>query len=316
MANPASTPVQLTQFSLQDFQTESGVANLNTFFTQLTKTVNASIGAAGTVVQPSGIDVQGATISNVGGIGPQHEVVSKAYAERNYSAAAIGPQLEGNGKYALRTVRRVNDSNQKEKYSTFLEGTLNTAPTTNTSTISGSGDTVTVSAGQHLLVSGNVQSYAARTDTVSLPSSVSIVSASRSSSVVTIVLSSAPGFLPGQVVNIDGVSDSSFDGSFVLSTVVGTQITYAQVASNSTGTGGTASEAGVYYYRLGVNQKTLSVIGPYTSDSQQNRLLANVDGGVLIAVAVFTSAGFNTAQSAAGSTPPPTNSGVHVLSRL
>jgi predicted phage tail protein len=312
----ASTPLQQVQFSLDDFKSEEGINRLNQHLTNVVRTLNANIGTAGPVAMPSGIDAQGSKITNVGGVGPEHEAVSRSFAEANYSASAIKPKLEGGGSHALQTVRRVNDQQQKENYSTFLEGALNTAPTTNTATITGSGSTVTVSAGYHLLVSGNIQSFSARTDTVSLPSSVAIVSLSRSGSIVTAITSSASGYTPGSVVNITGASDSTFDGSYVLATAVGTTLTWRQVAANSTAIGGTVSEAGVYYYRLARNQTTLSLLGPYGADSQQNRLQANIDGGVLIAVAVFTGGGFDATQSAAGTTPPPATGGAHVLTRL
>jgi hypothetical protein len=316
MANSAFAPVQLTQFKLEDFQSEDGISRFNQQMTNVVKALNSVVAGAGPVTLPAGVDLQGASIANVGGVGPQHEVVSKAYAEANYSAAAIKPKLEAGGSHALTTVRRVNDSRQLENSSAFLEGALNTAPTTNTSTITGSGSTVSISSGQHLLVSGNVQAYASRTDTFSLPSSFTLSSISRSSSIVTAITSTATGYAPGSVINAGAVSDSSFDGSFVLVTAVGTTLTWAQVAPNASATGGTVSEGSVYYYRLGRNQKTLSLIGPYSADSQQSRLQANTDGGVLIGVVVLNGSGVDLTQSAAGATPPPANGGVHIVTRL
>jgi hypothetical protein len=316
MSSQAFAPLQQTQFTLADFQSEDGVRRLNQYLTNITRTLNQNLGTAGPVAMPSGIDVKGAAISNVGGIGPEHTAVSKAYAEANYSAAAIGPQLEGNGKYALRSLRRVNDQNQVENQSAWLEGMQSTSPTCNTATISGSGATATVSAGYHLKPSGNIVPFASRTDTYTLPGSQAILTLVRRSSVVTATLSAPLAITTGEVINIANTGDSSFDGAFVILTVSGAVYTWAQIATDSSSTGGTASEGSVYYYGLRRNSQTLSLFGPYSTDSQEQRLQINKDGSVLIAVASFTGTGLNLNQSAAGATPPPQNSGIHILTRL
>lgn len=316
MASQAFAPVQLIQLRKEDFASDDGVANINALLTQIVKNQNLQNGSAGPTPLPSGADLKGKHIQNVGGMGPEHTAISMAYAEAHYSAAAIAPQLEAGQKNSLKSMRRVNDQNQIEYRTAWLEGAMNTAPTTNTSTISGSGDTVTVSAGQHTFVSGNVTAFASRTDTLSLPTSVAIISLSRSGSVVTAILVSALGLTPSEVINVAGVSDPTFDGSFVLSTVVGTTVTWRQVAPNATATGGTASASGVFYYYLNRNQRILSLAGPFPSDSQEQRLSINKDGSVLIAVAVLNGGGIDLTQSAAGATPPPATDGNHVLSRL
>jgi hypothetical protein len=313
----ALAPLQLTQFTLEELHTPEGVANLNQWISLHTQRLNALGPSTGSSAEfPNGIDLSGAHAVNVGGVGPQHTAITLATAEARYSAKALAPQLEAGQPNSLKSVRRINDPNQRESFSNFLEGTLNTAPTTNTATITGSGSTCTVSAGFHLLVSGNVQSFGARTDTVSLPSSFTIATLTRTSSTVTCVTTLATGYTVGSVVNIGGVSDSSFNGSFVLVTAVGTTLTWRQVAPDSTATGGTVSESGVYYYRLATNAKVLSLYGPYSTDSQQNRLSVNKDGGVGIAVAVFNGSGFDPTQSAAGATPPAANSQIRIINRL
>lgn len=317
MANPSSTPVQLTQFSLKDLQTESGIANLNTFLTQLTKAVNANIGTAGPVVQPSGIDVQGAKILNVGGIGSQHEAVSKSYAEANYSAAAIAPKLEGGGSHPLRTLRRVNDGQQQEKYSTFLNSVANVAPTSNTSTISASGFTVTVSAGSHQKVDGSLVSYALRSDTLSSSSPIGIISLTRTGGVVTAVVYSPSGLLPGDSVTIAGAPDSSFNGTFVVATILSsTSFTYTQAGADATTSGGTIATGAIFYYFLRTGSQTLSLSQKFDTDTQSNRIAANKDGSVLIAVVSVNGSGIDLTTSAAGATPPTANNGNHLLTRL
>jgi len=316
MGSPAFSPIQLTQFKPEDLQ-DPNLAVLNQWVANITKAANASTGTGGPVTIPSGIDVKGATISNVGGVGPEHEAVSKSYAEKNYSAAALAPQLEGGGKNALKSVRRVNDSNQKEQFSGFLDNIMSTAPTTNSATISGSGDSVTVSSGFHYHTSGQVVPFAMRSDTVSLPPNSTISTLVRTSSVVLVTTVAAHGLAPGDVVNISGASDPSFDGQFVVaSTPTLDTFTYVQVASNATATGGTSSEGSIFYYYLPVNKTVLSMAGPFPTDSQANRLSINKDGTVLVAVASFSGGGFNSVASAAGATPPPATSGNHILTRL
>jgi len=137
--------------------------------------INAQQGASGPVKQPSGIDVQGSTVTGIAPPKNPTDAVSSAHAEANYSAAALAPQLESGSKSALKSYRALNSKQQRENYTDFLEGALNTSPTTNTSTISGSGvvggsAVVTVSAGAHLFPSGNVTPYPQRSDTISVAS--------------------------------------------------------------------------------------------------------------------------------------------------
>jgi len=66
----------------------------------------------------------------------------------------------------------------------------------------------------------------------------------RSANVVTISTSSAHGLSPGQTVTVSGVSDTSFDGSFVIATVASaTTFTYAQTGSFASSGGGIVSTA-------------------------------------------------------------------------
>jgi hypothetical protein len=73
----------------------------------------------------------------------------------------------------------------------------------------------------------------------------SITTASRSSNAVTINTSSAHGFFPGQTVTIAGVSVSSFNGAFTISsTPTSTTLVYGQTGPSDSGTGGTATVQG------------------------------------------------------------------------
>jgi hypothetical protein len=60
----------------------------------------------------------------------------------------------------------------------------------------------------------------------------------------------------------------------------------------------------------------LTVAGPFSSDTQQNRIEVNSDGTVLIAVAVLNAGGLDLTQSAAGATPPAITGNARILTRL
>jgi trimeric autotransporter adhesin len=77
---------------------------------------------------------------------------------------------------------------------------------------------------------------------------LSIASIVRASNVVTVTTA---GFLPvdvnGLTMNISGVADSSYNGSFSVTTTSGNTLTYAETGANSTSTGGTvAVQTGSY----------------------------------------------------------------------
>lgn len=316
-SNQAFAPVQLTQFKLEDFQSEDGINLLNQWVTQATKALNANIGTAGPVTIPKGIDVQGAAIANVGGVGPEHSAVSYAYAEAHYSAAAISPQLEAGSPHAPRSLRRINDNAQQEKYSTFLNTVSNTAPTSNTSTISASGFTATVSSGLHQRVDGSLASYAQRSDTLAPSSPITIISLTRVSGIVTAVTSVPHGLFPTDSVTIAGALDASFDGTFVVATVPSpTTFTYPQAGVDASTTGGSITTGRVFFYFLRSGSRTLSLSQPFDTDTQSNRVAANQDGSVLIAVVSVSGSGIDLTASAAGATPPSVNGGVHILTRL
>lgn len=65
---------------------------------------------------------------------------------------------------------------------------------------------------------------------------------SRSGNVVTVTTTTAHGFSAGVQVTIAGVTDSSFNGTFTITSILGpTRFTYAQTAGNATSGGGTAT---------------------------------------------------------------------------
>ncbi len=79
-----------------------------------------------------------------------------------------------------------------------------------------------------------------------VPPAVNIATLSRASDVVTVTTAVTNPFVPGDVIavaNSNALSNTSFIGTFVISTVPvpGSQFTYQQVAPNASATGGTAA---------------------------------------------------------------------------
>jgi hypothetical protein len=319
MSTPATIyPIQAGQFTEEDLKDPG---RFNVWKSQIENAVNALIGARGPVQLPTGIDVQGAKVTGIGRPSSPTDAVSLAHAENSYSAAALAPQLESGSKNALKSYRALNSKQQQESYSTFLNKVANTAPTTNTTTVIGgapSGGTVsiTIPAGFHKLVDGSIIPFGTFTDTVALPSSQSISSLTRSSGVVT-ASGTFSGLSAGEPIYTDGVTDSSFDGTFTLTSATGTTLTWNQPNQvDASSTGGTVSTGGVYYFFLKNPSQQLAVSGPFPADTQENRLAANADGQVLIAVAVVNSSGVVDDESAAGATLPSSTNGNRIVSRL
>lgn len=176
MASNVTNPTQTVQLTPSDLQDPS-LGTLNNLIAQLQTQINQLNGSSGKTVLPSGVDVSGSTVSNVGAPQSPTDAVSKAHADANYSAAAIAPQLESGAKVGLKTYRALNSKSQSEQSSTFLYGMLNTSPTTNTSTVSatspsGGSITVTCTAGYHTYPdSETITPYAQRSDALPVPSS-------------------------------------------------------------------------------------------------------------------------------------------------
>ena len=325
---PAITPLQLPELTKEDIDS-GNLSAFNQALSQVGQHINRLNGNAGPVTMSSGVDLGGSTIKNSGPPTSPNDLLTHSYAESKYSASAIAPQLEAGGSNSLKTVRRLGDKNQQEPNSTFLNSLMNTAPTVNDSLVTfgpvvSGGCTITISAGTHLYVDDQTSvSYAARTDTVTLPAETPISTISVSSSVATLTTTAAHNKIPGQSVTVSGTSDSNplsstdFSGTFIVTAVPSpTTLTYRDVIPNGSASGGTVASAGVYMYFLRKGQTTLSLAGPFRDDTQQNRLTVNVDGQVLIAVAVVTVNGGDPTQSSGGATSPVQTNGNHVLTRL
>ncbi len=319
-AQPSAQPLQQTQLRLEDLQ-QPGLPTLNTLISQIQGQLNTLSGALGKTPLPAGADLGGSALTGLGAPTSPTDAVSLAHAQANYSAAAIAPQLESGSPAALKTYRALNSQQQQENYSNFLEGVLNTAPTANTSIIeatppSGGSVTVTISAGAHLYVSGRQVTYTQRSDTLALPASFPITAISRSGNVVTATTLAPTGYTAGEGIAVNGVTDNSYDGSFVLTSVSGITLTWNQINADSSSSGGTVSTANVYYYFVSGNSHELALSQAFPADTQQNRVSVNRDGTVLIATITLNAGGLDASQSSAGATPPVVTNGVRLQLRL
>ncbi len=97
--------------------------------------------------------------------------------------------------------------------------------------------------------------------------------AARATNVVTVTTTMAHGLTAGQTIVIAGVGDSSFNGTFTISTVPSTTtFTYAQTGTNATSGGGTVSAGTVKWFVNNVEggnaaSGTISTLGLYTAPS-------------------------------------------------
>src|SRR6266581_1558088 len=97
--------------------------------------------------------------------------------------------------------------------------------------------------------------------------------AARATNVVTVTTTMAHGLTAGQTVVIAGVADTSFNGTFTISTVPSTTtFTYAQTGTNATSGGGTVSAGTVKWFVNSVEggnaaSGTISTLGLYTAPS-------------------------------------------------
>lgn len=318
VANPAVQPIQYTQLTQSDLQNP---AMFNTLFGQVFTQLNAVLGANGKTKLPAGVDVGGSTISNVGQPVAATDAVSVTHAEQNYSAAAIAPKLEAGGSNTLRTYRALNSKQQQEKYSTYLNQVSNTAPTTNTTTVQagtpgGGVVSFTIPAGYHLRVDGSQAPFNTFTATVPLPITQTVTTLTRTGGIVT-ATGTFTGLIAGQSIFESGALDASFDGTFILLSVSPTTLTWQQAGVIATTTGGIISNSGVYYIYLKFPSQNLAFSGPFSDDSQQNRLNSNLDGQVLVAVVAINGDGVIPTQSAAGATiPVAENNGNRIVARL
>jgi hypothetical protein len=274
-------------------------------YSEMIDAVNSLLGYRGDVAIKAPLDLGGNRIKNVGTAVEPSDAVSHALAEASYSATALQPKLESTGSNPLKSVRRVNDPNQREQSSSFLKDLLSTAPSANQviplTTPSMGGISVTIPAGLFTFADRSSVYLQSRTDLLTLPTATSITSISCVGNLVTVVTSAPTGVVAGQGVTIAGVSPATFNGSFtVVSVLSSTSFTYQLDLGTVSGSGGRVELLNVHYYTITKRSGYVRLLPVVSGDTAANRLQACFDNFQIIAVVVLTSTGSNVASSGGG----------------
>jgi len=207
--------------------------------------------------------------------------------------------------------RQLNSSSQRENSSTWLNNLLSTPPNSNNVNpiISSSGgvSTVTIPASILQMGDGTKRYLPARTDTLTNPTETGISTFTVSGGVATVVMSSAPtpAFTDTTVVYIAGTGE--IDGTYPIATIINPTTFTIIVTSGVSGSGGTVSSGGTFYYYVNNSfQRVMLSVLPSASDSPFNRLGISGDNFQLIAVIRINSSGNVQDGTAGGGTPTST----------
>ena len=322
---PSSTPpspLQQITLSKSDLN-EDSLPLLNQVLLNHNQLINYLLGFSGPIKLNNHLDMGGKRVTNVADAVTDKDVVSAAFANSKYGVAALSPALESLGNNVMQTYRRLSDPNQREKYSSFLNDVLNTAPTANTANISatavgGGVTTITVSAGYLQRLDRSVVPFASRSDTVTVPAAFSYTSATRTNGTVVVVTPSPSGVTVNEAIALGGATDPSFNGSgFVVSKVDSpTQFEYLQNGPNGSTSGGGYTPVNVYYYTIAKGQNKLGLVTASGPDSWSNRVPPSIDGTTIVGVAIISTNGLDPLNSAAGATTPAAGSAVPTVRRM
>jgi hypothetical protein len=103
-------------------------------------------------------------------------------------------------------------------------------------------DTALVDINGNLDVSGTTNISGSVSFTKNAIAGVAISTTSRSSNTVTVTTSAVHGLTSGDLVNVNGVANRSFNGYFTVSVSSTTVFTYSQTGADESSTGGTSTE--------------------------------------------------------------------------
>jgi hypothetical protein len=103
-------------------------------------------------------------------------------------------------------------------------------------------DTALVDINGNLDVSGTTNISGSVSFTKNAIAGVAISTTSRASNTVTVTTSAVHGLTSGDLVNVNGVADTSFNGYFTVSVSSTTVFTYSQTGADESSTGGTSTE--------------------------------------------------------------------------
>lgn len=232
MATAPKTPPGVRPLTLdpEDFKDPGKFALFSEWMDQVTNGINTLQGLNGDIPIFASIDMQGTgTVKNLAPPVNSGDAVSNGAASTAFGPAAIQSAVEATGNNILQTTRRLNDQNQREEFSTFLNDVMNLPPVANGSSVTvtnlgGGSSQITVTASNFQFADGSLVPYAQRQDTVANPG-----------------------------------AGSNF-----------------------------------YYYYLRKSDKTIQVVGPFTSQQSPNIFQSQTDGRGFIGQATVNAAGGGT----------------------
>lgn len=277
-------------------------------YSLLIDTVNTLAGYNGPIQLSDHLDLNGNRLQNLGTPVNETDALPSGHANDLYAPSVVRTSLESSGANPLKSYRQMNNRSQREQVSSFLNDLMSTPPNANDllPTITNGTGTVTVSIppGHFTWADGSFVNTIGRTDILSVPSQYAISSISCSGNVVT-VNCAASGLIAGQVGTIAEVTPSVFNGTFTMtsSTSGGAVLTYQEDLGTASGTGGFVQVNGVYYYKLQKRLQALTLVGPFSGDTLQNRIQACFDGGQIVVVVVVTNSGGQISLSGGGGSP-------------
>jgi len=280
----------------------------NQHYSSLIDRVNSLLGYSGPIKVANHIDLGGNRITNVGAPVEVTDALSSGEAAKNYSAPVLKEQLKPGSANAMAGYRILNHNGQREQSSSFLNDVPSTVPNANQiiPILTNGGSSVTVSTPASILTfaDGSTVQLSGRIDILSFPAQYAIVTIAAVNNLVT-VNCAASGLVAGNIGTIFGVNPAGFNGPYQLtsSSSGGAVLEYQAPLGTVSGAGGYVQVNGVWYYGVKKRQNYVSLLGPYLSDTPQNRLNANLDGFQIVAVVVVTASGGQVAQSGGGGSP-------------
>jgi hypothetical protein len=277
-------------------------------YQQLIDTVNTLAGYNGEIVLSDHLNMGGKNVKNVGEPVDPTDVISSIVANGKYSASVLGPQLEAGASQPLKSYRQINNPSQREQATSWLNDLMSAPPSANnlfpTITNVSGGVSVSLPSGIFQFADKSTVRLQGRTDLLSLPAQYAISSLSVSGGVVTCNVA-ATGLVAGQIVTCVPGTNSSFAGTFILTSSAsgGAVLQWQDPSASGTDSSGNIQVNGVYYYAVKKRRNFVSLFGPFSADTLQNRLQVNYDGFAIVAIVVLTASGGQVAQSGGGGSP-------------
>lgn len=161
-------PVDFQQLTPEDLK-DPKLQKLNEVLRTLYDDVLGLEGFTGTISLQNDLDMGGHRITNVGVAQSTTDVLSQSAADPMYSTTSQQSAMEALGTKMLQTARRLNDPDQRERSSSFLNEVASTPPSTNGSTVTvvaaGANSNVTVTASNQTFADLSTFPYSQRVDT-------------------------------------------------------------------------------------------------------------------------------------------------------